>query len=133
MNAAGSLVCISIFWIGCVLAGGLLGAQKNQRAAGLLLTFLFGPLGLLGILMLERAYTCPTCCDAVKKPASVCPHCRQVLDWRTGQPVAAEQSRPAAPPPMPGVSDLNEDAAAGWLNQRARQPAPPPPPPPRLR
>lgn len=92
------------FWlISAVLCGAfgfLIGRGVERPGMGALLGFLFGPLGLILILLFglsdgspRRAPSrrrvsagpvrvpCPMCKEMIIKGAAICPHCRSELTW----------------------------------------------------
>lgn len=83
----------------CGAIGFLLGRGVERPGLGALFGFLFGPLGLILILLLglgggeRRAVPrrrgpsgpvrvpCPMCKEMIIKGAAICPHCRSELTW----------------------------------------------------
>jgi len=77
-------IIAGLFW-NCVwgLLGHLLGKRNGRGTEGAVLSFLFGPVGLIITLFLPRARTCPFCGKAIVKRAIRCVHCRKRLPPQT--------------------------------------------------
>lgn len=82
----------------CGAIGFLLGRGVERPGLGAIFGFLFGPLGLILILLLGLAggerrtaprrkvsgpvrVPCPMCKEMIIKGAAICPHCRSELTW----------------------------------------------------
>jgi len=71
------VLLMSVVW-GAV--GFSIGKPRGYPIAGPLLGFLFGPLGLLLLIVsTKKLVPCPFCCQKIKKGATVCNHCGQSL------------------------------------------------------
>jgi len=68
------------FW---VLFGGIctvIGARKGIPFQGFFCGFIFGPLGIVIMLLVSgNRKPCPFCLEKVHEAAAICPHCRQRL------------------------------------------------------
>ncbi len=66
------------FYLLFFLASSLVGYYKNQTVAGVLLGYVFGPIGLLLLLMSsdKRRGKCKHCGSMVDKHAYYCPKCK---------------------------------------------------------
>jgi hypothetical protein len=66
-------------WLWAIVCGVLgitIGSKKGRPIVGLLLGLLFGPLGIVFLLLTRRKTTCPYCVAPIHKDAITCPHCR---------------------------------------------------------
>lgn len=81
---------VAAFLFGCLCA--YLGKRRDAVAIGFLLGFLFGPIGVIAMLIIDNRPRCPECSGRVDRGARICPHCRTSLAWTGRVPVnAAEQ------------------------------------------
>lgn len=90
------LATILGFWLIWPIMCGVLGASRGQAFSGALSGFLWGPLGLLFVLVKSKKHVCPTCGQrTLRQPAEQDP-CKPKWDI----PLAALPVVPDAVPPL---------------------------------
>ncbi len=70
-------VLVVVFWLLCAIVATVLGAQKNAALTSFVAGLLFGPLGIL-VVVISAGNTkrCPACRKNVDPKATICPYCR---------------------------------------------------------
>jgi hypothetical protein len=69
-----------IFWILCGIIGGMIGANKGAGCTGAILGLLFGPLGIIIVIIMKgNRVKCRYCQSYIDPKAIVCPHCQKEL------------------------------------------------------
>jgi hypothetical protein len=79
------IIAVVVGWIACGLIGGALASEKGRGSDGLLLGFLFGPIGIVIALLLppkavahkQGTKHCPYCATAIDVSEMKCPNCRR--------------------------------------------------------
>ena len=73
---------IFLLWLVCVVGGTGFAASRNMPISGFLACFLFGPIGLVAVLLSDKRVKCPACLGRlpVGKP-SICGRCHAPLAW----------------------------------------------------
>lgn len=128
------LVTIIAVWAVWPLACGILGASRGQAAQGALHGLLWGPFGLLIVLLGKRKYACPMCGHktltrppetarptTVIRPPPTHPSARPLSGpiANTRHPAAATISTGGYPPPPSTIPPAEADEAErlhAWLN-----------------
>ena len=77
---------LMLAWIACAFLAMIAADAKRAAVAGLWLGFLFGPLGLIAALGLDRRYQCSKCFGRINRgpqvnQPAVCQHCGAPLVW----------------------------------------------------
>lgn len=68
------------FWAFWIVLGVVLGEKKGRGAAGCLLGFFLGPLGVLIVWAMQgNRGTCPYCREPIHVNATACPHCQRAV------------------------------------------------------
>lgn len=72
---------IFMLWFFSVFIGTVVGWHKGQPIGGFFISCLFGPLGLVGVLLSadKNRVPCRYCKERIMKTAIVCPNCRKEL------------------------------------------------------
>jgi hypothetical protein len=60
-DVSGILLTVGILWGIWPVACGVIGAMRGQTVQGVVHGFLWGPIGVLVVLLSSRKYECPTC------------------------------------------------------------------------
>ncbi len=101
-----------LVWLLCGVIAARIGAKKGEGRAGFLAGITLGPFGILiALLMKGHGKTCPHCRELVDQEATVCPFCRQQLEFSVFAPSNPTQRELAAiigswdsPAPKPAVT-----------------------------
>lgn len=76
-----------ILWIICAFVGAALGSRKGRGGTGFILGLLFGPIGILIVLVIRgNRRSCSACKELIHKAATRCPHCQYEI---VSKPVTA--------------------------------------------
>ena len=78
--------------LACAVLGTIMGNYRNASGTGLVLGLIFGPLGLIAMLAVDRRPQCPTCRARINEGGSRCAACRQPLVWDDSGPVTPEEA-----------------------------------------
>ena len=77
----------------CGIVASLIGHKKDRSILGFILGFLFGPFGILIILVIRGSRrNCPYCKELMQYTATVCPHCQK----ESSSPAPAKWQNPRA-------------------------------------
>jgi len=74
-------VGIMTFWLACGFVGGLIGRTKEAGTEGWFIGFLLGPIGLIGVLALDKRPSCPHCGTRLNGRPAMCPACHSTFEW----------------------------------------------------
>ena len=68
----GMMTSLLLFWLVWPVLCGVLGASRGKAASGFFHGLMWGPFGLIPVLVSSRKYVCPTCgCQTLKAPHDV--------------------------------------------------------------
>ena len=65
----------------CAICGGIVGSNKKAGLVGMLLGFLFGPIGVITAFACDGRSRCPACKVRIDDEATLCPSCHSELAW----------------------------------------------------
>lgn len=68
-------VILLVVWGACAILGAIIGSSRNATETGLILGFLFGPLGVVATLVIDNREQCPHCGGRLVGDFRKCPHC----------------------------------------------------------
>jgi hypothetical protein len=68
-------------WFLCGIIAAAIGSKKGEAAIGLIVGLIFGPLGILFVILSTGRHrkTCPLCMERIHRDAVVCPRCKRDL------------------------------------------------------
>jgi hypothetical protein len=84
--------CVLLYvGVACCLLGNAIGREKNRPIEGFIWGFLFGPLGVMAMGFMPKAYSrkCPGCLLGIPEDATRCCHCGAVL----AQPIPTQSPK----------------------------------------
>ena len=129
-DVSGILLTVAILWGIWPVACGVIGAMRGQAIQGIVHGFLWGPFGILIVMLSGRKYECPTCGKkTLRQPyGQICPPgmpslppivpemARKTAGFRGGVPQRNE-SLPSARPAMQATPLTMEPAASAHVDQ----------------
>lgn len=80
------LFVVGLIYILCILIAYSIGKKRDSVLDNLLLVVLFGPLGLLFVLIHDGRKDCPACKSKVHAGTLLCPQCHSALVWNKAKP-----------------------------------------------
>jgi hypothetical protein len=69
------LIVLGLVWVLSLIPGYFAGRDRSAGAEGLLLALIFGPIGVVAALGLDRRAKCYRCGGRIENRIKVCPHC----------------------------------------------------------